>query len=91
MLTCGEFIFIQFCSAKQNVPHSLNSDLVNVSFRNRKNNDSDLANIISGGVKCRWTNCHFSEDIGLSYPPAKDIGTIGGLFALILFIWGKET
>lgn len=59
-------------------------NLADLLFRHRKNNNSDLANIISGSVKCRRTNGHFGEDVGLGYPPAEDISPIRRLLVWIL-------
>lgn len=66
------------------------SYFANFVFRNRKKRDSDLANIISGSIKYRRADGHFSEDVGLGHPPAQDISTVGRLCALILSVDEKD-
>lgn len=50
----------------------------------------ELANIISGSIKYRRADGHFSEDVGLGHPPAQDISTVGRLCALILSVDEKD-
>lgn len=44
---------------------------------------SELADVISGSREYRGANGHLREDIGLSYPPAQDVSSVGRFFAVV--------